>query len=307
VGPGSTRRRVIAVVALALLATAAAVAVLQRREIVAYFTLRKGEPAVTVAYEPHVPPPDVRIAVAGNPGEAGDPLRAVAAAAAQVSSSDAFDVLLLLGDNVYPSGDPEGLPATVFEPFAPVLDGGAELLAVLGNHDVEAGHAGAQLRTLGVSGRWWSRTAGSVLMVGLDSTRPDDSEQREFLERTLRESDAAWKIVALHHPPYSAGYAGSDDDVREAFVPLFEEYGVQLVLAGHSHDYQRSVPMNGVTYVVSGAASKRDRTGEKDFTAESFSTYHFLDVAVYSDRLIVRAVDREVRVADEVVLTRSSR
>ena len=65
----------------------------------------------------------------------------------------------------------------------------------------------------------------------------------------------AWTIVVLHHPPYSAGYQGSND--RRRATPSrrsFERYGVQLVLSGHDHDYQRSTPINGVTYVVSGAA-----------------------------------------------------
>lgn len=51
-----------------------------------------------------------------------------------------YDALLLLGDNVYPTGDPSRLPATVFEPFAEVLDGPTQLEAILGNHDVKDGH-----------------------------------------------------------------------------------------------------------------------------------------------------------------------
>jgi hypothetical protein len=46
--------------------------------------------------------------------------------------------------------------------------------------------------------------------------------------------------VAMHHPPYLAGMRGSDLEVRDAFSPIFERYGVQVVLAGHDHDYQRS-------------------------------------------------------------------
>lgn len=98
-------------------------------------------------------------------------------------------------------------------------------------------------------GRWYSWRSGPALVVVLDSTRPDDPEQLDWLERTLASTDATWRIVALHHPPYSSGWHGSATDVREAFQPIFERYGVQLVLAGHDHDYQRSVPINGITYV----------------------------------------------------------
>jgi len=75
---------------------------------------------------------------------------------------------------------------------------------------------------------------------------------------------------------------------------------VQLVLSGHEHDYERSRPINGVTYVVSGAGSETRRTGREDFTAAAWSWHHFLDISVYPDRLVVRAVNQDVRVFDEV-------
>ena len=88
-----------------------------------------------------------------------------------------------------------------------------------------------------------------------------------------------------------------------AFSPLFERYGVQLVLSGHDHDYQRSVPQNGVTYVVSGAAAGTRRTGEASFTATSFSWHHFVDIAVYPDHLLLRAINQDLRVADLATIT----
>ena len=108
--------------------------------------------------------------------------------------------------------------------------------------------------------------------------------------------------MALHHPPYSAGYQGSDHAVRDAFVPLFVRYGVQLVLSGHEHDYQRSERIHGVTYVISGAASGTRRTGGDDFTAVSFSWHHFVELDVFPDRLVGRAINQEERVADRWTL-----
>jgi 3',5'-cyclic AMP phosphodiesterase CpdA len=175
-------------------------------------------------------------------------------------------------------------------------------LAVLGNHDVKQGHAAGQVAALGMDGRWWARHVGEVLIIGLDSNEVDDPDQLAWLERTLASSTDRWRIVMLHHPPYSAGYQGSRGDVRRAFAPLFERYGVQLVLSGHDHDYQRSKPINGVTYVVSGGAAGTRRTGEDDFTAVSFSWHNFVELAVFHDRLVIRAVNQDVRVADEAVL-----
>jgi hypothetical protein len=107
----------------------------------------------------------------------------------------------------------------------------------------------------------------------------------------------------LHHPPCSAGYQGSNVAVGRTLVPVFaNHHGVQLVLSGHDHDYQRSRPVNGVTCVVSGAASGTRGTGEADFTAVSYSWLHFVEIGVFPDRMVVRAVNPELRVADEAVV-----
>jgi 3',5'-cyclic AMP phosphodiesterase CpdA len=276
-----------------------------RRQITSYLTHWKGSPTNTrplVAF-PASEQQLLHMAVAGDTGDSGSRLDRTATAIAEWNSTDPFDVLLLLGDNVYPNGDPAKLDATVFTPFAATLESGTRLLAILGNHDVKDGNGPAQMAALGMEGRWWAHEDDDVLLVGLDSNRPDDPEQLAWLEETLAQSDATWRIVALHHPPYSAGYQGSSADVRAVFQPVFERYGVQLVLSGHDHDYQRSTPINGVTYIVSGAGSGTRRTGEEDFTAVSFSWHHFLDVNVFSDRLVVRAVNQDLRVADEFSLT----
>ena len=297
------RRGTLAATTVVLLLLAG-VGVVYRDQLQRYLTHWKGSPTSTVAWEP-LPvddPPDLHLVAVGDIGDSGSRLDATAAAVADLDARQKVDDLLLLGDNVYPAGDPTRLPGTVFRPFAPVL-AHADLLAVLGNHDVKDGHAGAQVAALGMPGRWWAHTIGDVLVVGLDSNLVDDPEQRDWLEATLAGSDARWKIVVLHHPPYSAGYQGSDQAVRDAFVPLFERYDVQLVLSGHDHDYQRSKSIDGVTYVVSGAAAGTRRTGEDDFTAVSFSWHHFVEIAVWPDRLLLRAVNQDVRVADEVVLT----
>jgi 3',5'-cyclic AMP phosphodiesterase CpdA len=295
----------LAVVAVAL-AAAVVVGLQYRRQITSYLTHLKGSPTHTEAYVPFPDddPPAVRMAVVGDIGDSGDRLDATADAMARLGADDPYDVLLLLGDNVYPAGDPARLPDTVFRPFRAVLDAGASLRAILGNHDVMDGHGDAQMDALGMPGRWWSVERDDVLLIGLDSNRPFDREQHAWLEDTLRSTIAPWRIVALHQSPYSAGYQGSSEDAREQFSPLFERYGVQLVLSGHDHDYQRSERINGVTYVVSGAAAGTRRTGEDDFTAVSFSWHHFLDIGIYADRIVGRAVNQDGRVADRWVLRR---
>lgn len=260
------------------------------------------EPVVPVPDVELVVPVPVRLAVAGDVGTGGaDEIRIAAAMDAMEAQSE-YDALILLGDNVYPNGDPVKLPEVVFGPFDPVLDNGTQLLPVLGNHDVRDGHGDAQAAALGMPGRWYATRIGDVLIVSLDSTRPDDPDQLAWLESTLSESGATWAIATMHHPPYSGGMHGSSLDVREAFTPLLEKYGVQLALAGHDHDYQRSKPINCVTYVVSGGAAKLRPANRADFTAVAWSTYHFLDLLVWPDRLEVRAINQDGAMFDSVTL-----
>jgi hypothetical protein len=305
----SRRRRVVRplVVVTLLLTVAAAGLTFGRyhRQTLSYLTHWKGNPTRTVAYVPFPAedPPQLRLAVVGDIGDSGRRLDATAAAIDRIGTDDPFDALLLLGDNIYPAGDPSRLPDVVFKPFGPILDRGATLLAILGNHDVKAGHGAAQMTALGMPGRWWSVERAGVLLVGLDSNTPNDPEQLAWLERTLRDSPARWKIAALHHPPYSAGYQGSNRAARAAFSPLFERFGVVLALSGHDHDYQRSTVINGVTYVVTGAAAGARRTGDADFTAVSFSWHSYVELAVYPDRTVVRALNQANRMADEWVLS----
>jgi hypothetical protein len=128
-----------------------------------------GAPDVTIPLvaRPDASQPISRIAVVGDIGTGAPDAYAVADRVASTGTSDPFDALVVLGDNVYPDGDATRLGATLFEPYGPVLDSGADLLPVLGNHD--AGFADEQVAALGMPGRWYSAEIGDVLFIGLDS------------------------------------------------------------------------------------------------------------------------------------------
>ena len=163
------------------------------------------------------------------------------------------------------------------------------------------------MQLLGMDARWWQRNFGDLLLIGLDSNVLDDAAQREFLTRALATRTERWCVVALHHPPYSAGYQGSDLPTRHAFVPAFETGGVDLVLSAHDHDYQRSRPINGITYVVTGGAAHVRFTGTRAFTAAAYRARHFVELAVFPDRMVMRAIDQQGAVFDEAVLTCAAR
>ncbi len=245
---------------------------------------------------------EVRLLVAGDVGTGDEQERRTAAAAAARGGVRGWDALVLLGDNIYDDGDPSRAKAAVLEPFRQVLQPGVPLIAALGNHDADSGNGPAQLVALGQPGPWFARRFGPVLLVVLDSNRPGDPEQLSWLRRTLEQDDAVWTIAAMHHPMRSAGYHGSDLEARAAFAPLFKQYGVQLALAGHDHDYQRTRTIDGTTYLVSGAAAKLRPAGSNGDTVVSQSIRHFLDLSVYADRLVVQPVDQAGRVFDGLVL-----
>lgn len=303
------RRSAVLCVCLALALLAVGVGVIAsdsatRRSVLSPITHRIGAPPEGPVHPGFSidNPPETRFAIVGDIGASDVDSALTAVLVDKLASQRQFDGLIVLGDNVYPSGDPALLNAVLFEPYSPVLDSGAELLPILGNHDYLDGNSVPQLEALGMPDRWYSRQVGDVLFIGLDSILASSGEQVKWLEKTLAASTAKWKIAATHHPPYSAGIHGSEESVRAAFAPLFEKYGVQLVLSGHDHDYQRSLEQNGVIYIVSGAAAKVRKTAKADFTAAAWGTRHFVDLAVWDDRMELRAVDQYGRVFDEVVI-----
>ncbi len=293
-------KRTLPVAALALLTILGALGWINRNYVDAFLENDRGapDPSQTTELTESLDPPALRLAVAGDVGTGGPAEYQTAAIMDTLDQQAEFDALILLGDNVYDNGDASQLRTKVFEPFAPVLDGDTDLLAVLGNHDVDDGYGDAQAAALGMPSRWYATQTETTTIIALDSNKATDETQRAWLRSTLTDTVTPWTIVIMHHPAYSAGWHGSDGDVQANFVPLFEEYGVDLVLSGHDHDYQRSKEINGVTYVVTGAGAKLRATGEEEFTAVSWSTHNFVDLAIFPDRIEAQAVDHDGHAID---------
>jgi len=139
--------------------------------------------------------------------------------------------------------------------------------AVLGNHDnnydireFELGYPLFNMKGC----RYYSQSFGDGLVETfmLDSNRlpNNDPQQITWLERSLRESQAVWKIVAMHHPVYSTDIVHPlDPDMMEKLEPIFRKYGVSIVLQGHNHIYERLTPINGITYITAGSGGKVDK------------------------------------------------
>lgn len=110
--------------------------------------------------------------------------------------------------------------------------------------------------------QYYSFDYANVHIVSLDSQlaiRDEDSRDamKQWLMDDLMANDLDWTIVIFHHPPYTKGSHDSDDDlfeidqpifaIREEFTPIFDDYGVDLAYAGHSHIYERSYYIGGHT------------------------------------------------------------
>ena len=264
-------------------------------------------PVATEPPEPIEEEPLVRIAVAGDTGMRNVAARATAKRMQIEAERDGmpYDAFAITGDMVYPDGDADLTEESVNEPFAETLDD-AVLVPTLGNHDVEEGDGQAIMSRLGRSSAWYVEEIGPVRLIGLDSNRISDPKQMAWLRRELAKDQppGTWIIPVMHHPTYSAGYHGSTASIQRRWLPLWEEAGVRLTLAGHEHDYQRSVPLDGITHIITGGASKLRPTDRKDFTAFSASVFHYVDLLVYENRIEGRAIDHEGNQIDEFTIKR---
>ncbi len=230
------------------------------------------------------------IAFAGDTGTGDEQQHEIAQLIADGDAVVDYDWLVLLGDMVYEHGNPRLVEDRVLVPYEDTLDGRTTLLPVLGNHDIRRRAGDEIMWRLGAPGRWYEVETDLVHLIVLDANQPGDPDQLAFLQEALETSSSEWVIVNLHNPPYSAGDHGSDEAMQAAFVPMFRRYEVDLVMAGHEHDYQRSHPIDGITYVVSGGGGAELReTGAADFTAFSDSVHHFVSVTIEPERLIGEA------------------
>ena len=265
---------------------------------------RVGAPATTFPAPAATPagPDTTLIAVVGDVGTGDAIEQRTADALAARGAIAPYHGLFVLGDNVYPDGDAERLEVTVFEPFGPLLRAGAQLLPVLGNHDVREGNGPRQLARFGLARAFYARTLGDVQVIALDSNHPADPAQRRWLTRVLAGPRPLWRVVIMHHPMYSAGVNGGDGRVRSSFEELLVDGGVDLVVTGHDHDYQRSRPIRGIVHLISGGAARLRRTGREHFTAYSASVRHFVELRAGPTRMRLTAIDQSGDAFDDVFL-----
>jgi hypothetical protein len=239
---------------------------------------------------------DLVFAVKGDWGAGTPAQRRVTRAMCALRATVPFTDVLTVGDNFY---DPDGVATqrNFLTPEKCLIDAGIRWRAVWGNHDWN--HSSTRA-ALGTPSHWYTWTKGGAQFFALDSNQTDDAAQRGWLESELRASTAKVKIVYFHHPPYTAGSVHPPDKgVRARWVPLFEQYGVTLVLNGHEHDYEHHI-VNGIDYVVSGGggALLYGCAHKVANMVQCIESFEFLAVIVRGTAVTVTAVDDGGHVID---------
>ncbi len=215
-------------------------------------------------------PKPMRIWVLGDSGTANANAAAVRDAYVAETGGDHTELWLMLGDNAYPLGTDAEYQTAVFAMY-PELLRQSVLWPTAGNHDTYDGANQTwpyfdvfTLPTAGEAGgvasgeeAYYSFDFANVHFVVLDSTYQDRSPggaMLTWLVADLADTPQEWIVAFWHHPPYSKGSHDSDNlagndlqlvEMRENAVPLLEDQGVDLVLSGHSHSYERSYLIDG--------------------------------------------------------------
>src|SRR5690606_28758827 len=218
-----------------------------------------------------------------------------------------FELLLFLGDIAYTHGTAAELDANFFGVFQRYLRV-VPAFTAMGNHEYRTDDARFYLRDLVLPGRerYYSFDWGDVHVVVLDTNRLDD-EQLAWLEQDLAGRTRRWVIVGGHHPPYSSSWRGDNRPAQRLLVPIFEHYGVDLVLSGHEHHYERLLPQANVHYVVTGGGGGRlTRVGSGPRTLVRAAVHHYLAIRVDGERLTGRAIDIEGKLIDHFTIQKDS-
>ncbi|MEO8584228.1 MAG: metallophosphoesterase family protein, partial [Flavitalea sp.] len=189
------------------------------------------------------------------------------------NSIDAPDAWLLLGDNAYNAGTDAEYTSNFFTAYGSTILKNHKVFPTPGNHDYantvsrQQDHAIPyyDIFTMPTAGEiggvasgteaYYSFNIGNIHFLALDAygnenggtTRLYDTTgaQVTWIKADLAANSKKWTICFWHHPPYTKGSHDSDTDpelikIRENFIRILERNGVDMVVCGHSHDYERS-------------------------------------------------------------------
>lgn len=215
-----------------------------------------------------------------------------------------YEFVLMVGDNLYGGEKPADYMTKFEDVYRPLLDQKVKFYAALGNHDEPAQRF---YQHFNMDGKEYYRLSkGNVAFYALNSNYMD-KKQIDWLTSELAKDASDWKIAFFHHPPYSSGGKhGSDTQLREVVEPIFLKYGVNVVLAGHEHFYERLKPQKGIFYFISGAGGKLRSGDVKDnssLTAKAYDTdMSFMLVEIVGSDMHFQVLSRTGETVDSGVI-----
>lgn len=238
-----------------------------------------------------------------------------------------FDVFLHLGDMAYSNGTFMELEGRFFGIYEGLMHS-VPTFPAIGNHEYNTADGQPYLDVYYLfeqalrpadQERYYAFDYGDVHFVALDSnpemmatvssTATDDMV--DWLEADLAATSAPWRIAFFHHPPYSSGAHGSETSLWDEVLPALEAGGIDLVLVGHDHHYERTVPITGgaaaaagdmaaITYIVAGAGGASLRAAPGDWFTDTVNdaVHNFLALEIDGCTAHGEAIDASGNVLD---------
>jgi predicted phosphodiesterase len=257
----------------------------------------------------------LRFMVMGDTGTADPGQYETAREMATMRQQFPFEFVIMVGDNIYGSDSAADYKKKFEDPYKPLLDAGVKFYAALGNHD-NPNQASYNLFNMGGQRYYTFRaspggvgklTHGGVRFFALDSNYLR-KEQLDWLEKELSSSGSDWKICFFHHPLYSSGKThGSALESRATLEPIFVKNGVNVVLTGHDHIYERVKLEQGIQHFVigSGGSLRRGDLSHTDLTVKGYDQdYVFMLAEIAGDEFYYAAVSRRGQIVDSGVFKR---
>ena len=251
-------------------------------------------------------PSSLKFAVIGDNGTGAPPEYEVGVQLAQAYARVPFELVLMVGDNMYGSQSAVDFVNKFERPYGTLLKAGVTFQAALGNHD--APKAALAYEPFNMKGRrYYTFTRRDVRFVVLDTNQLDRA-QLAWAEDTLKSASEGWTIAVFHHPLYSnAGRHGSNLELRVELEPLLVQYGVDVVFSGHDHAYERLKPQNGITYFVEGASGQL-RKGDIQPSPETAASFDqdqsFMVAEIAGETMTFQTISRTGRIVDAGTIRR---
>jgi 3',5'-cyclic AMP phosphodiesterase CpdA len=221
--------------------------------------------------------------------------------------------VLHTGDVVYPSGQAGGYDPYFFQPYQTLLRR-APIFPVLGNHDYVTARGQPYLDAFFLphnnpanSEKYYSFDWGNAHFTALDYNDGPSAAQLAWLQNDLAATDKEWKLVFYHQAIYSSGPHGYEPGIiakRSILAPIFAANHVDVVFNGHDHDYERTQPIMGVVYVVSGGGgASLYNVNPQSFSAHAATAWHTVYVTIDGCSLTLQAITPDGAVIDSTALT----